>query len=126
MVRNPKLSLPSIVYAEKGTIPFRWKYTGVDNDKNWLSMSIRTILKWDEMILEKKPNFIFRIESDGKNLFEFLKQKYDITWNDSEIGKTANSRIHSNDIEHLKKGIDEELKDKLNDFCIRMRYEKFF
>jgi hypothetical protein len=127
IVRNPKESLPSIVYTEKGSIPFRSTFLDGEYKKdNWLLMSIKSILKWNDLILEKKPDFIFRIESDGKNLFEFLKQKYDITWNDSEIGKVQNSRVHSKDIEHMKKVVDDETKQKLNEFCIRMRYDPFF
>jgi hypothetical protein len=127
VVRNPKDSLPSIVHTEKGSIPFRCKIMDSDINENRFSMSIKSILKWDELIVEKKPDFIFRIESNGKNLFEFLKQRYEnIIWNDSEIGKVSNSRIHTNDIQYLDKGIDATLKEKLNDFCLRMRYDKCF
>lgn len=129
-VRDPKDSIPSIVFTEdtkEESINFRIKRGGVLKSSNSVELACNSILRWDKLINERKPDFIYRIEDQEKELFDFLKSKgFDIEYKPSS-GK-VNSREHDGleALENEKRTVRPSIKRKFNAFCEKYGYEPFF
>jgi hypothetical protein len=126
-LRNPKDSITSIIFTEKASLNFRNKIANIKMEENRVSMAIQSILYFDKIILEKKPNMIYRIEHDVDKLFEFLSLKYKISWN--RIAKIAvndkkNKRKHPDfgEFKNEFENISDDLKTKINNFCEKYEY----
>lgn len=130
-LRNPKDSIVSISFTEKGSLNFRNKIANIEMEKNRVSMAIKSILYFDEIILEKKPDIIYRIEHDVDKLFNFLNSKYKISWTNLAriaVNDKKNKRKHPDFIE-LKnefENVPDDLKLKINNFCKKYSYENVY
>jgi hypothetical protein len=130
-VRDPKDSIPSIVYTEdikKDSFDYRMRWGKFKDRKRPLMNTISSILAWDELIQKIKPSFIFKIESDGRALFQFLIERgFKINWSEGQIGKKYNQRYHDG-LENILK--DSRLlshhKSGINVYCEKYGYSKIF
>lgn len=129
-VRNPKYSIPSIVYTEdtkNQSINFRRSKGRVKTSTNRIEQAILSILRWDQLVTSKKPDFIYRVEDQEKELFEFVSSKVDgLTF--KVDGKGYNNRSH-NDLNSLAADIKSaraDLKAALNEFCDKYGYDRTF
>jgi len=132
-LRDPKTSIPSIVHSEntnKDSVKFRTKELGIHLTGNPVEAAINSILKFDELIKERNPDFTFRIEDQSEDLFNFLKEKgVSVKWDDTFINKKYNEREHNGWTEKLKDDLSKvrpSLKKKLNTFCINNGYDPLF
>lgn len=128
-VRNPFTSIPSIIYTENLSLNFRNKVVGFNYLNNPLSNALESIILWDKLIQDKKPNFTYRIENQEKELFDFLSMKYDnIKWHDSMVGKIYNQRGHGgwNSIMDKIESVPNELLLGINEYCVRYGYSEIF
>ena len=129
-VRDPLTSIASIIFTEnvkEESINFRIKKGGVIKSTNKIEMAINSILRWDRLITAKQPAFIYRIEDQEKELFDFLKSKdLDISYAPS-TGK-VNERDHDGleGLENEKRAVRPSVKRKFNDFCLKYGYKPFF
>jgi len=131
-VRDPKDSIPSIIFTEdvvEESTMFRNKMIGVKFTKNRVESAILSILAFDKIIMKRNPDFIYRIEDQSENLFNFLKEGgHKVLWNSDYINKKYNRRSHkkweslSDDVNNLKPS----LKLKINNYCIKYGYKKLF
>lgn len=131
-VRDPKDSIPSIVFSEsqnEASVEFRSNTLKIDLKGNRVESAINSILEFDKLITARKPDFTYRIEDGAKDLFEFLKgRKLKVTWNDVEVDKKYNAREHDG-LEALKDDLNRvrpSLKKKINTFCIKYGYKTLF
>lgn len=131
-VRNPKDSIPSIVYTEnnkKTSTDFRKRTMRINFEGNPVEAAIRSIIKFDQLINKRKPSITFRIEDESKKLFDFLEAEgYSVKWNDAEVNKKYNARTHS-DWDSLKpylETVDQEHKNLINAYCQKYGYELLF
>ena len=128
-VRNPYNSLLSIV-AETYTLKWRSQWGGFEITENVLLNAINSLLSWDKMIMNKNPQIIYRIEDEGRLLYDKLHERYPeiLRWNDIEVGVIHNSRKHPS-WEEMKKYIPtvpEVILEELNDYSLRNGYKKIF
>lgn len=129
-VRDPKDSIPSIVFTENTkpeSLEFRINKGKVIKSSNSVEMAINSILAWDRLILSMDPDFIYRIEDQDRDLFEYLQSKgLKITY--STINDKVNAREHPGleSLENEKRTVRPSVKRKLNDFCVRYGYDLFF
>lgn len=129
-VRDPWTSIASIVFTENTksqSTNFRVKQGGVLESTNRVELAINSILRWDRLITAKQPHFIYRIEDQEKELFDFLKSNgLEIEYVPSE-GK-VNSRMHKGlqELENEKRTVRPSVKRKFNDFCLKYGYKPFF
>jgi hypothetical protein len=127
-VRDPKTSIPSIVYTEntnKESFEYRMKRGGFNSKDNPIVDAINSIVSWDKLIQNLEPDFVFRIEHDHKPLFEFLKKEgYKIKWNEDQIGKKYNAREHKSYEELMQEApyVLERFKQKINSYAKRLGY----
>lgn len=130
-VRDPRMSIPSIVYTEDtkpASIEFRLK-SGIMDEPNAISRAIDSILKWDKFIDRLKPNFTYRIEDQGIDLFNFLNEKeLPVDFNNSNLGVAQNTREHSTWDELILKHphIKTRYKNMINSFCEKYGYTNLF
>lgn len=129
-VRDPRTSIPSIVYTENNktrSLKFRVESGGVIKSTNKVEMAINSILQWDKLITKRNPDFIYRIEDQDKDLFDFLESKgYNVQY--VEQKDPVNARIHKS-IESLSeemKTVRPSIKKKINSFCIKYGYDPLF
>lgn len=130
-IRNPKDSICSICYTETKTLNFRNRIAKIETENNRVSMAIQSILYFDEVILNKNPNIIYRIEHDIDKLYEFLNERYAIKWNDliEIVAKDKKNKRKHPDLIELKdeiESVSDELKGKINSFCEKYNYPKFY
>lgn len=129
-VRDPKTAIASIVHTEntkEESLNFRLRKGRVINSKNPIELAINSILRWDFLINRHGPDFVYRIEDQEKDLFDFLKSMgYNINYVPS-TGK-INSRDHDGleSLESEKRSVSPSLQKKLNDYCIKYGYEPYF
>ena len=128
-VRNPKDSIPSIVFTEGKTLNWRINRLNIERSYNPVEQAILSILKFDELILAKSPDIIYRIEDQELRLFEKLvnEQGLKLNWVAPE-NKKVNARVHDS-IDTLTTDINTvraELKKSLNMYCRTYGYEEFF
>lgn len=127
-VRNPITSIPSIVHTEEKTLEYRSKAANFIVTPNVVKTAVRSILMWDKLAIKKNPDFIYRIEDQADDLFQFLKSKGYKVKEPQNLGP-QNTREHPGLNDFIKKQLDrldDELKEGLNDYCIRYGYAKIF
>ena len=126
-VRDPKQSIPSIVYTEdvgNASEKFR-KQHGVRGGSNPIVSAINSLYKWDQLISELEPNVIFRIEDEGEDLFKYLeKVGIKVKWDETILGKKQNVREHPSWDEMIAEfgDIPGRAKIKLNSYCRKYGY----
>ena len=130
-LRNPKDSILSIVYTETTTLSFRNRIANIELEKNRVSMAIQSILHWDKLILDKNPSVIYRIEHDADKLYDFLKDRYKISWNKNAleaVKEIRNKRKHPDisEIQNELESVSDDLKSKINSFCLKYEYPNVF
>jgi len=133
-VRNPKDSIPSIIFTEntkKESVEYRNKLLNINIDsfENRIESAIASILAYDILATSIKPDFTFRIEDQSEDLYNILKEKgLPIKWNDKFVNKKYNDREHEG-WENLKdelKNVNPSFKKKINTFCIKYGYDVLF
>lgn len=128
-VRNPYNSLLSIV-AETYTLNWRGKWGNFEITENVLLNAIKSLLSWDNMIMSKNPTIIYRIEDEGRLLYDKLHEQYPdiLRWNDVEIGVIHNSRKHEgwDELQKYIPSVPETILEELNDYSQRNGYQKIF
>jgi len=128
-IRDPKDSIPSIVYTEdikEESLNFRIE-NGVIKSVNRVEMAINSILQWDKLISKKNPDFIYRIEDQSQDLFDFIVSKgFEVEYAPSK--EVINAREHKS-LESLKDemlSVRPSVKKKINTFCIKYGYDPIF
>lgn len=142
-VRNPIHTIPSVVYTENThpiSLNFRKKL--FQHSDNHLENTIDSILYFDDIISNMKPNITFKVEEIEK-LEDFLHKNYtchkkenivhfncvaDAAWNYTEdLTTVINKREHDNFSSLLRKySVSNMHKDKINSFCKKYQYEEIF
>lgn len=129
-VRNPKTSIPSIVFTEntvQASKSYRIDKGGVIKSENKVEFAINSILAWDRHIQNKRPDIVYRIEDESEKLFNFLKDSgYDVNY--IEFNQKVNERAHSNmeDLQEDFENVSPAIKKKINRFCRRYGYEPLY
>lgn len=124
-LRNPKESIPSIVYTEESTKEFR-RSVGVEADKNPVIEAINSICKWDELITNLNPSISYRIEDQGDVLYEYLvENRIGTIWNPNVLKAKSNVREHPDWGEMINEfgKIPEKYLRKINNYCKKYGYE---
>jgi len=130
-VRDPKESLPSIVYTEdikQPSFDYRnYLYKNSMKRNNPIENAIISIIEYDTMAINLKPNIIYRIEDQKENLFDYLKISYpNIRY--KGISKRVNKRKHKSFDEMLTEfgEVSREYKMLINNYCTKYGYSKIF
>ena len=129
-VRDPRESIPSIVYTEdtvEASVNFRKRH-GVRKSKssNPIEHAIGSMYIWDSFITKLEPNISFRIEDESKDLYNYLVENgAPVEWNPEFIGVKQNSRNHPTwDEMILEFGkISAKYKIMLNRYCSKYGYD---
>ena len=130
-VRDPKTSIPSIVYTEDTKAPsVRYRrQIGVGFGLNKVENAIKSILYYDYMVGFIKPDFTYRIEDQAEDLYDFLNNTpLPVKYNNEFFNTKVNSRNHNN-LDSLKEdlnNVDRYYKIKLNEYCDKYQYDKLF
>jgi len=130
-VRDPRESIASIAYTENiegPSVRFRTK-NGLNLMGNRIVDAIQSIILWDEMIENLEPSFVYRIEDQSKDLFNYLKEhNIDVNWNEDIIGKPQNTREHKTWKELIEESeyIGNLYKKKINKYCMKYGYNLLF
>ena len=124
-VRNPKESLPSIVYTEDTNIQsvnFRKRFCNFNHNK--IENAIESICTFDKLISNLNPDLFFRIEDEDLKLFNFLKDKFDINY--TIYKKKENARKHKSFNEMLAENeqCSKYYIDKINNYCLKYGYDE--
>lgn len=129
-LRNPFHSLPSIVFSENYSLEWRSKWGNFQIQENILTTGIESLLAWDKMIMNKKPNIIYRVEDQEKYLFDKIREIYPelVRWSENEIGVIHNSRKHHgwDELQKYIPTVPKTLLEELNDYSQRNGYQKIF
>ena len=131
-VRDPRKSLPSIVYTENTKeTSFNYRKSNIKRVMlgNPVENAIRMLIEWDRLIYKnRKPNLIYRIEYDSKNLYDFLIQKELRLSEYQPIDVPINSREHKSFEEMLQEypKIGNNFKNEINSYCEKYGYDKLF
>ena len=123
-LRNPKESIPSIVYTESSTRSFRQQF-GVEANENPVIEAINSICKWDGLITNLNPDISYRIEDEGRILFEYLiENKTGAVWNPDILNVRSNTREHPGWEEMINEfgEIPEKYLEKINEYCKKYGY----
>lgn len=130
-VRDPRDSIASIAYTENiegPSLDFRTK-KGLNLTRNKVVDAIESIIAWDEMIERLNPTFIYRIEEQSKDLFDYLAERgIEVKWSESILNQKINSRVHPN-LEDLLAGseyIGNLYKKRINRYCRKYGYDPLF
>jgi len=127
-VRDPKQSIPSIVYTEdvgNASEKFRNKKVPIIGS-NKIAKAIDSLYKWNKIILGIKPDLIYRIEDESELLFNYLKDNgIELEWSDEIIGKKQNTRKHPSWEEMIVEfgDLSVNTKRKLNLYCKSFGYD---
>lgn len=127
-VRNPLKSIPSIIHTEETTLEYRQMVGGFTISQNPVETAILSILAWDKLITDKKPDFVYRIEDQELELYEFL-QSCNLKVKAPNKLEPQNARQHAGIDAELQKHFDSvnpELKTGINKFCEKYGYPKIF
>lgn len=127
-VRNPFYSIPSIAQVEKPSLEYRKKFVHISNNSNPVFTAIESILLWDELILSHNVNFIYQVENQTRDLYEYLSQYYNLNPYKHFTNTKYNSRAHEGwrNIKQFVKDVPDELLIKLNTFCNTYGYTSIF
>lgn len=131
-VRNPRESLPSIVYTEN-TIDHSYKYRISKCAKaligNPLENAIKLLLAWDEKIINDiKPDIIYRIEHDSEILYNNLKERGLVLNEYTDINTKINQRVHNSFEKMMEEfpSIDQNIINAINVYCEKYGYDRLF
>jgi hypothetical protein len=130
-VRDPRQTIASIVYTEderKESLSFRANHGKFEIKSNRVENAIASILAWDRLC-SVKADFVFRVEDQARDLFEFLKPKYEnLEWNESVVNTPQNTRNHDSweSLLEESKTVNLLLKKGINRYCRKYGYEKMF
>lgn len=131
-VRDPRQSLPSIVYTEntnKISFDYRASKTGRALIGNQLENAIKLLLAWDQKIMDEiNPNIVYRIEHDSKMFYDRLVESGLQLTEYVELNEKVNSRNHKSFEEMVEEfpNIAKSTIDGINDYCQRYGYAKLF
>lgn len=128
-LRDPRYSIPSIVYTEEKSLAFRESKISLRNKSNPINSAIDSIVGWDNLILNLNPSIIYKIEEDSKELFEYLKNaEIPVKWNSSLIDIKQNEREHPSWEEMLDEFgfIPSRFKISINKYCDTYGYDRLF
>lgn len=129
-LRDPNTSIPSIVFTEhdkETSSKFLAQAFNIGDRKNRVEKAVLSILRFDYLITQMKPDLVYRIEDEHDKLFEFAK-KIHPSAEYSPPATERNTRPHDG-LDSLKEEIESvhpEAKSFMNQFCIRNGYEPFF
>ena len=131
-VRNPRESLPSIVYTEN-TIDHSFNYRASKCGRaligNPLENAIKLLLAWDDKIINDiQPDIIYRIEHDSQMLYDTLKSR-GLELNEyTPLEEKVNQRVHLSFDQMMEEfpGISQSVLKGINEYCERYGYEKLF
>lgn len=129
-VRDPKTSIPSIVFTEfihYDTTNFLNQNFNIKFGENRVENAIKSILKFDQLIMDMNPHIIYRIEKDRDFLFkELIKRNYKVSY--TEYSDKYNKRSHPklNEINEEFNSVNDRLKESINLFCNRLGYEELY
>lgn len=130
-IRNPKDSLPSIVYTENTKkLSFNYRNSFYQNkmtSDNPTENAILSIIEYDNIIKKLNPDIIYRIEDQKEEVFNYFKKLYpDIKYNG--ISKKVNKRSHPsfNDMLTEFGDISSSYKKMINDYCLNYGYKSIF
>ena len=130
-VRDPRESIASIAYTENvegSSLEFRTK-NGLTLTGNKIVDAIQSIIIWDGMIERLEPSFIYRIEDQSLDLFNYLTESgMELEWNESVLNQKINSREHSNLEDLLAESgyIGSLYKKRINRYCRKYGYDPLF
>lgn len=130
-VRDPKFSIPSIVYTEnnkKESLEYRQKYGSFPIHTNPIINAIRSIVAWDKLIKKIKVDCTYRIEDQDQLLFKFISSKENLKYSDVFVNKKQNQRKHPDwdqMINEYGTVADRHIK-MLDDFCKQYGYKNPF
>lgn len=129
-VRDPRQTIASLVYTEDekdSSLQFRTEHGKFNKKTNRVENAIASILAWDKLCL-LKTDFTFRVEDQAEDLFNFLKDKMEITWSTEIINVPQNTRQHDSWETLIEEAqhVNILLKKGINRFCNRHGYEKIF
>ena len=129
-VRDPKDSIPSIAYTEntnKESFEYRMKWGEFNSKDNPIVDAINSIVSWDKLIQSLEPDFVFRIENQGKELFDFLKQKKIAkTYSEDMLNLKYNQRNHGgwdNELKRRFNQVPRKYLNEINNYCIKHGYK---
>lgn len=126
-VRDPRTSLPSIVYTESTNLDsmrFRRRFLKLNNN-SVLENAIDSIIGFHEIIMNLNP-FLFRIEYDHESLYNYLNKDYNIKYVEhTEKFNTRKHKTFEEMVEHLNEPSQQHI-DRLNKFCEEVGYESIY
>lgn len=124
--RDPKNSIPSIVFTEGPSLNDRRKIVDFSKTINEVEMAILSIVTFDEVIKERFPNhFYYRVENEQEKLYDFLSKKYDLKNNYNLPSSEYNTRKHR--IGKIDYSIVRpEYGEMINEYCNKYGYEKLY
>ena len=117
--RDPLTALPSVVYTEntnRDSFNFRKSFI-VMNSNNPIENAIDSIVGFHNIIMDLKPNVVFKIETEQKKLFDYLSKHYDIKY--IEHVEKENTRQHKSFEDMIQQyGIpSKDHIEKINKYC---------
>ena len=124
--RNPKDSIPSIVYTETPSLIHRSKFIDFSDAINDVELSIISIVEFDKQIKRQYQNYFhYRVEDGKEKLYEFLSKKYKLKTDIKYPSTKYNSR--KNRIKVVDYSVVRPVYQKMiNDYCVQYGYEKIF
>lgn len=131
-VRDPKDSIPSIIYTEnanEASTDFRKKKFNINLDGNPVEAAIRSITRFDQLIRRRKPDLTFRVEDEAEKLYKYLEEnQLKVKWSDKYVNTKYNSREHLgwDSLEEHIKGVNQEHKNLINAYCRKHGYKNLF
>lgn len=128
-VRDPKESIASIIDTEDLSFAFRSKHAKLNRDENPIVTAIKSIHHWDKFIQKIDPNIIFRVEDEGIDLFNYLKDNsVNVEWSDEFLNKKYNAREHRTleDIIAIHGIPSGKYQIMINTYCRRYGYPPLF
>ena len=130
-VRDPRESIASIAYTENvdtTSVKFR-NDKGLVLTKNKIVDAIESIILWDSLIERLGPTFVYRIEDQSIDLFNYLKETgIEVEWNELVLNQRVNSREHSSLEDLLTESgyIGNLYKKRINKYCRKYGYDPLF
>jgi len=129
-VRNPKNSIPSIVYTED-TKPrsynFRKDFFEFSESNNPIENAIFSLYYYDLKVSSMLPDVSFRVEDEQYKLYESLyNMDFNIAY--TEYNQQENTRKHKTFDEMLKEFelVSDGAKQMINTYCVKHGYKTIF
>lgn len=121
--RNPKTSIPSIMFTEKSSINIRSQiFSKIQEGKTPLEKAILSITEFDKEINSKYPtHFQYRIEDQQQQLYDYLSQIYELNRDWKLPSTRTNARKHPVEIDW--NDCDDKYKILINKYCKKYGYD---